>query len=66
MGKATLDIVRNIDGILNSLGHRPFDATGTAYRRFLQNLLQEMERMQDEFDFSKEISAVKQKLELDF
>src|SRR5690606_36071284 len=66
MGKATLDTVRNIDGILNSLGHKPFNATGTAYRRFLQNLLQEMERMQGEFDFSKEISDVKRKLELDF
>ena len=63
MGKATQDTVRNIDGILNSLGHKPFNATGTAYRRFLQNLLQEMERMQEEFDFSKEISDVKQKLE---
>ena len=63
MDNATLHTARNIEKILNSLGHHPFHADGAAHKQFLQNLLREMERMQDEFDFSKEISEVKQKLE---
>ena len=63
MDKTTLDAIRDIDAILNSLSHKPFNPTGSVYRLFLENLIQKMERMQDEFDFSKEISELKQKLE---
>lgn len=41
------------------LAHRPLNPTSEAHRKFLQNLLQKLERLNGEFDFSKEIYRIK-------
>lgn len=45
------------------LAHRPLNPKSEANRKFLQNLLQKLERLNEEFDFSKEIKTVKTQLE---
>ncbi|MEX2595174.1 MAG: GSCFA domain-containing protein [Anditalea sp.] len=66
LDKSTVENVQIIEGIMNSLGHRPFHPESEVYQQFLQNLLQKMERMSPKFDFSKEVEEVKSKLETDF
>ena len=44
------------------LAHRPLNPTSEAHRKFLQILLQKLERLNGEFDFSKEITTVKSQL----
>ena len=61
----TLAIIDTIDGILNDLRHRPFHPESASHRHFLHKLLQKMERMAPAIDFSKEINAVHQQLNLD-
>lgn len=64
--KSTIERVKLIEGILNSLAHKPFHSESQSHQQFLQNLLQKMERMNQDFDFSKEIKEVKNKLEPGF
>ena len=45
------------------LAHRSFNPDSEAHRKFLQNLLGKLERMQGEFDFSKEIQDLTSRLQ---
>lgn len=55
--------VAEIQKIQLELAHRSFNPDSEANRKFLQNLLSKLERLQGEFDFSGEIQAVKSRLE---
>jgi hypothetical protein len=44
------------------LAHRPFNPESTSHQKFLQNLLAKLERLNAEFDFSREIQEVSKKL----
>lgn len=58
----TTEVADKIHKIHQSLSHRPFNPQSQAHRLFLQNLLQKMEQMEPEFDFSIEISQLRQAL----
>jgi hypothetical protein len=60
--KVTLSKVEEIRKINLELAHRPLNADSPAYRRFLENLLQKLERLNADFDFSSEIAQVHSKL----
>ena len=62
LDKPTTEILKTIEGILGSLQHKPFHPESEAHRQFLFKLLQKMERLGTEFDFSNEIKEVKSKL----
>jgi len=66
LDKQTAEDLQTIEGIIGSLHHRPFHQESEAHRQFLSNLLQKMERLTPEFDFSKEIKEVSGKLESNF
>ena len=51
-----------IQKIQKELAHRPLNPKSDAHRKFLSNLLQKLERLNGEFDFSKEITSVKTQL----
>ena len=55
--------VAEIQKVQLELAHRSFNPDSEAHRKFLQNLLGKLERMQGEFDFSKEIQDVKSRLQ---
>ena len=55
--------VAEIQKIQLELAHRSFNPDSEAHRKFLQNLLGKLERMQGEFDFSAEIQDVKSRLQ---
>ena len=55
--------VAEIQKIQLELAHRSFNPDSEAHRRFLQNLLGKLERMQGEFYFSEEIQDVKSRLQ---
>jgi hypothetical protein len=54
--------VSEIEKIQLELAHRPFNPESASHQKFLQNLLTKLERMNGEFDFSKEIQEVSKKL----
>ncbi|GAA0878629.1 GSCFA domain-containing protein [Algoriphagus jejuensis] len=54
--------VAKIEKIKLELSHRPFNPATEAHRKFLQNLLAKLERLNAEFDFSKEIEEVNRQL----
>lgn len=56
--------VSEIEKIRLELAHRPFNPDTDAHRKFLQNLLAKLERLKAEFDFSKDIDAVKSRLKI--
>lgn len=58
----TQEKVNQIQKVKLELTHRPFNPKSEAHQKFLQNLLQKLERLNDEFDFSKEIADVKAEL----
>lgn len=62
--KETLEKVSEIEKIRMDLAHRPFNPESVVHRKFLQNLLDKLERLNGEFDFSKEIHSVKSQLKL--
>lgn len=62
LDKATSEAVKNVDGILNALKHKPFHPEGASHQQFLHKLLHQMERMAPAFDFSKEIIDIKDQL----
>jgi len=62
-GPETQQKVAEIQKIQLELAHRPFNPDSEAHRKFLQTLLGKLERLQGEFDFSKEIQAVNSRLE---
>jgi hypothetical protein len=55
--------VVEIQKIQLDLAHRSFNPDSEAHRKFLQNLLGKLERMQSEFDFSKEIQDLTSRLQ---
>jgi len=55
--------VSEIQKIQLELAHRSFNPDSEAHRKFLQNLLGKLERMQGEVDFSEEIQDVKSRLQ---
>ena len=62
-GPETQQKVAEIQKIQLELAHRSFNPGSEAHRKFLQNLLGKLERMQGEFDFSEEIQDVKSRLQ---
>ncbi len=60
--KETLRKVENIAKIQRSLEHKAFNPAGKSHQAFLTNLLQKMEQLVPEFDFSDEIKEVKKRL----
>ncbi|MFN3997616.1 GSCFA domain-containing protein [Algoriphagus sp.] len=54
--------VAEIQKVQLELAHRPFNPESTSHQKFLQNLLAKLERLNGEFDFSKEIELTKQML----
>ena len=62
-GPETHQKVVEIQKIQLELAHRSFNPDSEAHRKFLQNLLSKLERMQGEVDFSEEIQDVKSRLQ---
>lgn len=61
--EATLKKVSELTKIQREIAHRSFNPNSEAHLKFLQNLLEKLERLQNEFDFSEEIKTVKSNLE---
>jgi hypothetical protein len=61
--EATREKVSKIQKVQLELAHRPFNPDTDAHRKFLQNLLAKLERLNNEFDFSRELAEVKGRLE---
>ncbi len=61
--QSTREIVSEIQKVQLELAHRPFNPDTDAHRKFLQNLLSKLERLNAEFDFSKELVEVKSRIE---
>lgn len=55
--------VNQISKIKIELEHRPLNPGSEAHRQFLEKLLEKLERLQPEFDFSQEIDATSKTLE---
>ena len=55
-------LLEQISQVKMDLSHRPMNPKSESHRKFLSNLLQKLERLNSEFDFSKEISSVKSQL----
>ncbi|NVJ87397.1 MAG: GSCFA domain-containing protein [Algoriphagus sp.] len=60
---ATQNKVNEISKIHRELAHRPLNPHSDSHRKFLQNLLDKLERFNGEFDFSREINKVQKELE---
>lgn len=56
--------VTEIQKVQLELAHRPFNPESTSHQKFLQNLLAKLERLNGEFDFSREIHMVKSKIKV--
>ncbi|MDO8966792.1 GSCFA domain-containing protein [Algoriphagus sp.] len=54
--------VAEIQKVQLELAHRPFNPESASHQKFLQNLLGKLERLNGEFDFSREIQEIKAKL----
>lgn len=54
--------VAEIQKVQLELAHRPFNPESASHQKFLQNLLTKLERLNQEFDFSREIQEVSKKL----
>lgn len=50
-GKETNSINGRVEEIARGLGHRPFDTESEGYRRFLENLLQKIEKIKEEHPY---------------
>lgn len=55
----TREKIAEIQKVQLELAHRPFNPESPLHQKFLQNLLGKLERLNAEFDFSKEILAIK-------
>ena len=60
--EATREKISEIQKVQLELAHRPFNPDTDAHRKFLQNLLTKLERLNTEFDFSEEILGVKKQM----
>ncbi len=54
----TKKLAGEINKIRLELAHRPFNPDTEAHRKFLRNLLEKLERLNSQFDFSREIEEV--------
>jgi hypothetical protein len=54
--------VVEIQKVQLELAHRPFNPESASHQKFLQNLLAKLERLNEKFDFSREIQEVSKKL----
>ena len=54
----TQEMINQIQKVKLELAHRPLNPKSEAHRKFLQNLLQKLERLNGEFDFSREIKSL--------
>lgn len=57
----TLVLVNTWEKISKSLKHRPFQKNSTAYREFLENLLNELRQIQHHFNVDQEIEEVQKR-----
>ncbi|MDN3203232.1 GSCFA domain-containing protein [Algoriphagus sediminis] len=62
MSKSTCKKMAEIEKINLELAHKPFNPETDRHQQFLKNLLQKMERLNSEFDFSQEINLVKNQI----
>ncbi|OOG78127.1 GSCFA domain-containing protein [Algoriphagus sp. A40] len=60
----TREKIAEIHKIQLELAHRPFNPNTDAHRKFMENLLAKLERLDGEFDFSQEVLAVNNQLKL--
>ena len=60
--EATREKVSEIQKIQLELAHRPFNPDTETHRKFLQNLLTKLERLNAEFDFSRELAEVESRI----
>lgn len=60
--EATREKVSEIQKVQLELAHRPFNPDTETHRKFLQNLLTKLERLNAEFDFSKELAEVESRI----
>ena len=60
--EATREKVSEIQKVQLELAHRPFNPDTETHRKFLQNLLTKLERLNDEFDFSRELAEVESRI----
>ena len=63
--ESTREKVAEIQKIRLDLAHRPFNPETDAHRKFLQNLLAKLERLETEFDFSEEIKKISEGLKME-
>ena len=63
LSESTREKVSEIQKVQLELAHRPFNPDTDSHRKFLQNLLAKLERLNAEFDFSEEIGEVKSRIE---
>lgn len=56
--------VAEIQKVQLELAHRPFNPESASHQKFLQNLLAKLERLNQEFDFSREIKQVMNQLSI--
>lgn len=61
--ESTREKVSEIQKIQLELAHQPFNPDTVSHRKFLQTLLSKLERLNAEFDFSKELVEVKSRIE---
>lgn len=59
----TRNKVDEIRKVQLELSHRPFNSESASHQKFLRNLLTKLERLNAEFDFSKEIKSTEQTLQ---
>ncbi len=59
---STREKVSEIQKVLAELTHRQFNPDTEAHRKFLQNLLVKVERLNKEFDFSRELAEVESRI----
>ncbi|WBL41625.1 GSCFA domain-containing protein [Algoriphagus halophytocola] len=63
--KETQTKTEEIQKIKQELAHRPLNPNSEAHRKFLQNLLKKLERLNGEFDFSWELNKIESELKQD-
>jgi len=62
ISKSTRNKMAEIEKINLELTHKPFNPESDRHQLFLKNLIQKMERLSPEFDFSQEINWVKNQI----
>ncbi|MFK7921160.1 MAG: GSCFA domain-containing protein [Bacteroidia bacterium] len=58
----TQDLLKRWEALRSSLAHRPFQAQGEEYQKFLHQLLNRVQSLENEFDISPEIEEIKRRM----